>query len=125
VTAMRRVLGLLGLLALVALLAPAGGCSFLTLDEFPCPPGGTTLTYENFGAPFLARWCDSCHSAPNGNRDGAPDDFDFATLADVHADAARIFVRAAATNDSMPPGPDEIPPSQREDLAVWLACGAP
>ena len=36
--------------------------------------------------------------------------------------ADRIFVRAAATNDSMPPGPDDPPQAERDDLAEWLAC---
>jgi hypothetical protein len=103
----------------------AGGCNIVTLDEYPCPPGGTALTYENFGAPFMASYCNSCHSAPNGDRNGAPDDFVFDTQAEVIAHKDRIFARSADTNDSMPPGPDEIQPVFRVNLAIWLACGAP
>ncbi len=122
---MKRTLAL-ALASSVALSAVLGaGCNVVSLDDYPCPPGGTTLTYDNFGLSFMATWCNSCHSAPNGERSGAPDDFVFATHADVIAHKDRIFARSADTNDSMPPGPDTIPPQQRIDLANWLACGAP
>jgi hypothetical protein len=110
------------LLALPALLAP--GCDVLTLDQWPCPSGGTELTYDNFGQGFFGLYCNSCHSAPDGQRNGAPDDFRFDTQADVIAHKDRIFARSAATNDSMPPGPDPPPLAQRDGLADWLACGA-
>ena len=111
------------LLTLAPLLA--AGCNLVTIDEYPCPDGGTTFTYENFGAPFMTDYCNRCHSAPDGQRNGAPDSDVFATHAEVVAHAARIFARAADTNDSMPTGPDTIPPQLRVDLANWLACGAP
>jgi len=103
----------------------AAGCNTISLDQWPCPPGGTTLTYENFGGPYFASYCNSCHSAPDGQRNGAPDDETFGTLADIRAHKDIIFVNAAATNDAMPPGPDAPPLSQRDRLADWLACGAP
>jgi hypothetical protein len=37
----------------------------------------------------------------------------------------RIYIRAAGSNDSMPPGPDDPPRAERDKLAEWLACGAP
>jgi len=43
----------------------------------------------------------------------------------VHEHKARIFVRAAASNTTMPPGPNDPSPDEREQLAEWLACGAP
>jgi uncharacterized membrane protein len=108
------------------------GCSLLaacaketTLDETPCPPAGTTLTYDDFGRAFLDRNCQVCHGQPEGNRQGAPSSFDFGTLEAVHAHAARIFARAAADNTTMPPGPDDPPRAERDQLAEWLACGAP
>lgn len=71
------------LAALVALSAlVAVGCNVVTIDQWPCPPGGTTLTYENFGGGFFASYCNSCHSAPDGQRNGAPDDETFRTLAE-------------------------------------------
>ncbi len=107
-------------LALTALMS----CNLVTLDEYPCPDGGTTLSYVNFGYHFMEEWCNSCHSAPDGARNGAPDAYVFATQADVIEYKDRIFARAADTNNSMPPGPDMIPSQQRVDLAIWLACGA-
>jgi hypothetical protein len=103
----------------------AAGCNLVTIDQYPCPPGGTTLTYDNFGKEFMGEWCNSCHSAPDGQRNGAPDSFVFDTQAGVIAHKDRIFARAADTNNSMPVGPDVIPMSMRVDLANWLACGAP
>lgn len=95
----------------------------LTLDETTCT--GTTLTYDNFGAAFLDQYCNGCHAASTGDRHGAPDSFRFDTLDEVHARAARIFVRAAGPNTSMPPGPVDPPSDERDRLAEWLSCGAP
>ncbi len=97
----------------------------LTIDQYPCPSEGTMLTYDNFGAQFLADNCNTCHSAEDAARHGAPDSYRFDTLDEVHAHAARIFVRAAGPNTSMPPGPYDPPLDDRERLAEWLACGAP
>ncbi len=109
------------LLALLAACDPPP----LTIDQHPCPPDGTTATYDNFGAQFLDAHCNSCHSAEAGYRHGAPESYRFDTLDDVHAHAARIFVRAAGPNTSMPPGPDDPPADERATLADWLSCGAP
>jgi hypothetical protein len=117
---MRR--ALLSTLALAALL---GGCNLITIDEYPCPKGGTTLTYENFGKGFFIAYCNSCHSAPDGQRNGAPDDETFGTVEEIRQHAALIFINAATTNDAMPPGPYPPPLGARDQLAVWLACGAP
>jgi uncharacterized membrane protein len=97
----------------------------LDMSEYPCPPAGTQLTYDNFGAQFLGDTCNTCHSAETGYRHGAPDSFRFDTLDEVQQRRARIFVRAAASNTSMPPGPVDPPTDQRDRLAEWLACGAP
>jgi uncharacterized membrane protein len=118
---MRRLFPLL--LALVPALAP--GCNLVEFEDHPCPPGGTTLTYDNFGKAFFADWCNRCHSAPDGQRNGAPDGYVFDTLEAVRAQKVRIFDRSASTNDSMPPGPVDPPLDQRDKLADWLACGAP
>ena len=113
--------------ALVATLSCAvAACNFgTTIDQHPCPPSGTKLTYMNFGAAFFDRYCNSCHSAPESSRQGAPGTFVFGTLDQVRSHEDRIFVRAAANNDSMPPGPDDTPDTARAQLADWLACGAP
>ena len=113
-------------LAAVLVVIVASGCKPETsIDDYPCPPAGTKLTYESFGRDFMARNCQTCHGQPTADRKGAPEGFDFATLESVRALKSRIFVRAAADNVSMPPGPDDPPAAEREQLAEWLACGAP
>ena len=84
------------------------GCAFETLEEHPCPKGGTTLTYQNFGAAFFLKYCDSCHSAELEYRNGAPENYVFSDYQSVVALKDRIFVRAAGENASMPPGPDDL-----------------
>jgi uncharacterized membrane protein len=111
------------LFAIAAIVMPA--CDLVEIDQYPCPKGGTTLTYDNFGRTFMASWCNRCHSAEPGMRDGAPDDYVFDTLDQVRKHKDRIFARSATTNDSMPPGPVDPPLAEREKLAEWLACGAP
>jgi uncharacterized membrane protein len=110
---------------LVVVLAGANGCKATTLEERACPPDGTPLRYATFGAPFLARHCQSCHGASSSRREGAPSSFDFGTQADVVRHKDRIFVRSAEGNTTMPPGPDDPTREEREALAEWLACGAP
>lgn len=95
------------------------------LEEVSCPPEGTKLTYENFGKQFLADWCDSCHSVDSKSRRGAPLAYIFDTYEATHALRKRIFLRSAANNTTMPPGPDDPPKEQRDKLAEWIACGAP
>jgi uncharacterized membrane protein len=111
----------IGLVSLVAL----AGCNVVEIDDYPCPQGGTELTYESFGASFLAAHCNSCHAAGSTSREGAPPDYVFDTAEQVRKHKARIFARSATTNVSMPPGPDDPPEIGREKLAEWLACGAP
>ena len=112
------------LLPAVALaLSVASGCGVQVgtpIDEHPCPPGGTTLTYDDFGQTFFETWCVRCHGGPNGYSSRA-----FTTADSIRAQADRIFLNAAADNTFMPPGPDGPPSTQRDQLADWLACGAP
>lgn len=109
----------------LALALLAAGCHVDSIEDYPCPPGGTELTYEGFGKPFFSSNCNYCHSAETGEREGAPDNYVFDTRKQIIAHEERIFARSAATNDSMPPGPDDPPLEEREQLAEWLACGAP
>jgi uncharacterized membrane protein len=95
------------------------------IDEYPCPPQGTALTYDSFGRAFMSAHCNNCHNASEGKRSGAPESYRFDTLDDVRAHADRIFVRAATSNTTMPPGPEDPSADTREQLAEWLACGAP
>jgi uncharacterized membrane protein len=109
----------------VGLALAASACAKITtIDEYDCAKTGTTLTYDNFGKGFLDRHCQSCHGAPANGRNGAPASFDFHTREDAFAHKDRIFARAAEDNATMPPGPDDPPPAERDQLAEWLACGA-
>lgn len=111
--------------SLVLVVAVLAACAETSLEDYPCPPQGTTLTYETFGRPFLESRCQSCHGVPSKDRKGAPSGYDFGSLEDARRWRARIFARAAADNTTMPPGPDDPPAEEREKLAEWLACGAP
>jgi uncharacterized membrane protein len=112
---------------LVALAFVLTSCAIAPLEmkDFTCPPQGTTLTYASFGRAFIDTSCNTCHATDAPTRHGAPESFHFETLDDIRRHADRIFVRAAATNTSMPPGPNDPSPEDRDKLAEWLACGAP
>lgn len=103
------------------------GCGkpYEEIADQPCPPSGTSLRFETFGAPFMLAYCASCHGADSLDRQGAPGDFIFDTAAQIQRHRDRIFVRSAAGNDSMPPGPQDPPRRERDQLAEWLRCGAP
>ncbi len=112
--------GLLGALLLASLgvvAACKGGCEPAVAT---CPSEGTPLTYGNFGRPFFATHCVRCH--------GGADTFGGVALTTVDAIRARrdqVYANAAGDNMSMPPGPDGPAVGERQDLAIWLACGAP
>lgn len=108
------------LLFLIACAAIAAGCQARTLEDTPCPPAGTTLTYESFGEPFFNAYCNGCHGGAQGYSS-----LTFGSVERIRASRERIFVTAAGDNVSMPPGPDDPPEQDRERLAEWLACGAP
>ncbi len=111
--------------ALVSILVAAACKPETSIDDYPCPPEGTKLTYESFGRNYLTQNCQTCHGQATSERKGAPSGYDFGTLEQARDRKARIFARAAADNTSMPPGPDDPPPSDRYQLAEWLSCGAP
>jgi hypothetical protein len=110
--------------ALTGALALLVSCGFESIDEHSCPPG-STLTYESFGRGFLGANCQRCHGARGPDRQGAPSGYDFGTAEDARAWRERIYARAAGSNTTMPPGPDDPPAEEREKLADWLSCGAP
>ncbi len=101
------------------------GLFYTEIDSYPCPPQGTPLRYQSFGMTFMNTYCQSCHGSQSSDRKGAPGEFIFDTLEQIQRHKARIFVRSAADNNSMPPGPDDPSLDERKQLADWLACGAP
>jgi len=98
--------------------------------EATCPTT-QTLTYANFGAPFMEQYCTRCHSSTlSGDaRMGAPEFHDFDTQTGILNVAEHIDEAAgsgpAATNEGMPPTGPFPTLEERQQLAEWIACGAP
>jgi hypothetical protein len=95
-----------------------------------CPPT-STLTYANFGQLFMATYCTRCHSSTlTGNaRMGATNAHDFDTQLGIQQVGDHIDRTAGsgpdATNDQMPPSSPVPTMMERQQLAEWMACGAP
>ena len=85
-------------------------------------PTDSTLTYANFGQPFVAQNCLSCHRA------GGPQSPTLSTLDQIRANKDVIDRVAAAgpnaVNTYMPDG-NSVPEAERRKLGEWLACDAP
>jgi uncharacterized membrane protein len=107
-------------IALLVSLCAAACSGAEEMSERQCPPGNTTLGYEDFGKPFFAAYCDRCHGGTNAYSSHA-----FNTLQAIQEQRERIYINAAGPNETMPPGPDGPPEAERELLAEWLTCGAP
>jgi len=115
----------------------AGGCCSHSdvlgpPTEAVCPPT-STLTYVNFGEPFMTKYCIGCHSSTlsGDDRMGAPAFHDFDTQIGIQRVMDHIDETAAsgpaATNLAMPPKGESHRPTleERQQLAEWIACGAP
>jgi hypothetical protein len=96
-----------------------------------CPEQGSTLTYENFGKPFMDKYCNRCHSSERegADRHGAPSFHDFDTLFGIKAVSDHIdettAAGPAAFNDGMPQDGKIPTRAERFDLGEWIACGMP
>ncbi len=122
--------------ALLAALAILAGCEEKPLfgppTESVCPPT-QTLSYENFGKPFMENYCTECHDSQKRGEDrqGATSFHDFDTIYGIRAVSEHIDLTSAAgptgiVNDSMPPDGDPTPTlEEREQLGEWIACGMP
>ncbi len=121
--------------AALVLLAALAGCE----DELPlfgpptesvCPPA-STLTYENFGKPFMEAYCTDCHSSEltGADRHGAPSFHDFDTVFGIRAVSEHVdettAIGPAAANRSMPPRGDRPTDDERRLLGEWIACEMP
>lgn len=84
----------------------------------------STLTYENFAAPFVITWCRGCHGVnqPLTMRQNAPVGVNFDTAAEVRGGSDRLLARATGVMPTMPPagGPSD---EERALLAEWIGCG--
>ncbi len=122
------------------LLVGCGGSPTPTGTVCPDPDPGT-LTYDNFGKPFMDKYCTWCHAKdiPRSNRNGAPIYHDYDTLLGVLQTPDHIDEQAGsgpkASNDFMPP--DRCPSTpggaisvdcaqptekERQQLSEWIAC---
>lgn len=92
-----------------------------------CPPG-STLTYDNFGEPFMTAYCTRCHdsSRQGADRHGAPLYHDFDTLVGILNVAGHVDELAAAgpdsVNEQMPFDGAQPTLDERYQLGEWLAC---
>jgi hypothetical protein len=107
-----------------------------------CPdPDPMTLTYDNFGKPFMEKYCTWCHNSTltRSKRNGAPLYHDFDSLLGVlqtpdHIDQ-QTGIGPKASNDFMPPDRCPAEPGgslsvdcqkptddERRQLAEWIAC---
>jgi uncharacterized membrane protein len=121
------------------LLFALGFCAVAACGEDPLfgPPTESlcpttqTLTYDNFGKPFMEGYCTRCHSSELVGRErmGAPTFHDFDTLFGIkavsdHIDEVAAF-GPAAMNHSMPPSDPRPTDEERRQLGEWIACGMP
>ena len=116
-----------------------GLCAALTLTacgEHGEPTGSVcpstpTLTYVNFGKPFMDTYCVDCHSSTKTGaaRHGAPAFHDYDTVEGVRQTIEHIYEQAAAgpsaVNTLMPEDAPKPTEAERRQLGEWLACGAP
>ena len=92
-----------------------------------CPPG-STLTYENFAAPFMTAYCTRCHSSTlfGADRNGAPIFHDFDSETGILNVANHVDEEAAAgpnaVNELMPPDGAKPTDAERFQLGEYLAC---
>ena len=115
-----------------------------------CPQNGTALRWADFQLAFFGKadgstgYCNYCHDSTRltlGERNGAPAHATFDKLDVVRAHAVLIDALAGKgpvpTTPTMPylfppplpagvPNPQPVPSDvERENLSLWLACGAP
>lgn len=103
---------------LLALLLACTGAD--PVDTGPCADA-PTVTWETFGAGFVAENCQSCHASTTANRNGAPESVVFDTVDDVWALRDDVLDAAAVDPPTMPPlgGTTE---DDRALLTIWLTC---
>ena len=98
-------------------------CDDATPDE-SCD--NSPWTYSNTGDPFMRTWCTSCHHTDMADtvRPDGTEGINLDGFGNVAAFLERIEARALGDSPTMPPagGPSEV---EREQLAEWIACGAP
>ena len=121
--------------SIIALVVVLAACDeeplFGPATESVCPQT-QTLTYENFGKPFMEDYCTECHDSQKRGEDrqGATSFHDFDTIYGIRAVWEHIDFTTAAgptgiVNDSMPPEGPYPTLEEREQLGEWIACDTP
>jgi hypothetical protein len=114
-------------LALVTTAACGSSSATPTPTNTTCPPDNT-LTYANFGKPFMETYCVRCHSSElhGSARQGAPLYHDFDSLFGILVVANHVDWYTAAgpdaVNEIMPPNGEPPSIDERYQLGEWLAC---
>lgn len=88
---------------------------------------GTTLTYENFGEAFMAKYCLSCHHSGLAREDrlGAPTDVNLDTYDDMNLHRRDIIKTSTKKRNARMPPSRHVPLEEKQMLAEWLNCGVP
>jgi hypothetical protein len=127
-----------GIRALLIFMLACGGPDakpvFGPPTEAECPPGGTSLTYNNFARAFMESYCTQCHHQDlvGTARMGAPSFHDFDSMNGIEPEPIQEHIDEtsaagpAAINRGMPPnGFPQPSDEERFMLGEWLACGIP
>jgi uncharacterized membrane protein len=84
------------------------------------------LTYDSFGKDFMDTYCASCHakSVTGGQRQGAPPEDVFDTLAQIQADKDEVQMQVKTK--VMPfklPNVAQPTQAERDKFDAWMTCG--
>ena len=122
-------------LSLLGLLVACGNADpvpvFGPPTEAVCPPGGTTLTYDNFARQFMEDYCTRCHASTleGSARQGAPAFHDFDTYFGIRGVADNVDETTAAGPAAINRGMPQVGPTPTDDerflLGEWIACDLP
>ena len=111
---------MMGRMLLTLLLACAGPGDSASSDNSAACADAPDVRWDNWGHGFFLTYCGACHSSGSANRNGAPEDVNFDTEADVVAWKDRIQVRVL-DESTMPMG-GGVYPEDLDLLKVMLAC---
>lgn len=107
----------------VLLLAVACGDKLDAVQETECAQDQAEVTYEGQVKAILDEHCTSCHSSSvSGNaRSGAPSGVDLDTYQSLLPLAEQANTRIQ--NETMPPGSNKVPASQKSVFMCWIDQG--
>lgn len=109
-----------GLLLTLALTGCADAEKGDTAEVDPFCVDAPVTTWDNFGAGFVQRECQTCHSLTSSNRNGAPTEVNFDDAQSVWDWSERVMARAIE-GETMPPQ-GGVHEDDRARLEIWLRC---